>query len=71
MEAFKVSGVMVAIKAPNTGSTQVCFGLFEFDFSTRELRKQGRRLKLQEFAASASHIAAPSARRAGHLRKAP
>jgi Tol biopolymer transport system component/DNA-binding winged helix-turn-helix (wHTH) protein len=34
--------------APNTGSTKVRFGLFEFDFSTPELRKQGRRLKLQD-----------------------
>src|ERR1035441_1062077 len=39
---------MVAMAAPNTGSTKVRFGLFEFDFSTRELRKQGRRLKLQD-----------------------
>jgi Tol biopolymer transport system component/DNA-binding winged helix-turn-helix (wHTH) protein len=39
---------MVAMAAPNTGSTKVRFGLFEFDFSTRELRKQERRLKLQE-----------------------
>jgi Tol biopolymer transport system component/DNA-binding winged helix-turn-helix (wHTH) protein len=39
---------MVAMAAPNTGSTKVRFGLFEFDYSTRELRKQGRRLKLQD-----------------------
>ena len=48
MEAFHVSGVMVAMDARNTGITKVRFGLFEFDFSTRELRKQGRRLKLQD-----------------------
>jgi hypothetical protein len=39
---------MVAMAAPNIGSTKVRFGLFEFDFSTRELRKQGRLLKLQD-----------------------
>ena len=36
------------MEARNTGITKVRFGLFEFDFSTRELRKQGRRLKLQD-----------------------
>jgi DNA-binding winged helix-turn-helix (wHTH) protein len=39
---------MVAMEAPNTRSTKIRFGLFEFDSSTRELRKQGRRLKLQD-----------------------
>jgi Tol biopolymer transport system component/DNA-binding winged helix-turn-helix (wHTH) protein len=39
---------MVAMEAPNAESTKIRFGLFEFDFSSRELRKQGRRLKLQD-----------------------
>jgi Tol biopolymer transport system component/DNA-binding winged helix-turn-helix (wHTH) protein len=38
----------MAMSASDPRATKVRFGLFEFDFSSRELRKQGRSLKLQE-----------------------
>jgi len=48
METLHVSEVIMVMGVRDSDSTKVHFGLFEFDFSARELRKQGRRLKLQD-----------------------